>query len=171
MAGVAVLGAGPHGHQIAALFGDCAELFDDRLEGFRPLDAAVGLPYVVGAAWPMVRRGIAKRHNGVPWEDGNVLFPGARLGYDVVLGRHVHVGFNSVVAHGVVLSDFVTVCPGAVISGEARVCEGVFIGAGAVVSHGGIRIGCDAVIGAGAVVIRDVPDDAVVVGNPARRLR
>lgn len=171
MAGVAVLGAGPHGQQIAALFGGCAELFDDRLEGFKPLSDAGSLPYVVGAAWPLVRRGIALRQVSVPWEDGNVLFPGARLGFDVVLGRHVHVGFNAVVAHGCVLSDFVTVCPGAVISGEARVCEGAFIGAGAVVIHGGIRVGCNATIGAGAVVIRDVPDDATVVGNPARVLR
>jgi carbonic anhydrase/acetyltransferase-like protein (isoleucine patch superfamily) len=32
----------------------------------------------------------------------------------------------------------------------------------------GVRIGCDAIVGAGAVVTSDVPDDAVVAGNPAR---
>lgn len=171
MSGIAILGAGPHGRQIAALYDGCAELFDDRLEGLKPLSAAGSLPYLVGAAWPLIRRGIAKQALGVPWDDGNVIFPGAKLGHDVVLGRHVHVGFNAVVAHGAVLSDFVTVCPGAVISGEARVCEGAFVGAGAVVIHGGIRVGCNAIIGAGAVVLRDVPDDATVVGNPARVLR
>ena len=35
----------------------------------------------------------------------------------------------------------------------------------------GIRIGANALIGAGSVVTRDVPDGAVVVGNPARRIR
>ena len=128
------------------------------------------MAFVVGAAWPQVRRSIALKADGDPWEDGNVIFPGARLGHDVVLGSHVHVGLNAVVAHGARLGDFVTVCPGAVISGEAVVGAGAFIGAGAIVSHGGIRVGCDATVGAGAVVIRDVPDGATVVGNPARVL-
>lgn len=46
----------------------------------------------------------------------------------------------------------------------------VFIGAGARVL-GGIRIGNDAVIGANAVVIDNVPDGATVVGTPARGVR
>jgi len=48
--------------------------------------------------------------------------------------------------------------------------EGTHIGIGATVIQG-IKIGKWATIGAGAVVIRDVPDYAVVVGNPARIIR
>lgn len=46
------------------------------------------------------------------------------------------------------------------------VCKGASIGAGAVILPG-IRIGLGAMVGAGAVVTKDVPDGAVVVGNPA----
>ncbi len=46
--------------------------------------------------------------------------------------------------------------------------DNVFIGAGARVL-GGIKVGSDVVIGANAVVIRDLPDGATVVGIPARR--
>lgn len=48
--------------------------------------------------------------------------------------------------------------------------DGVFIGAGARVL-GGIHVGDNAVIGANAVVIKDVPDGATVVGIPARVVR
>lgn len=45
--------------------------------------------------------------------------------------------------------------------------ENVWIGGGAILLPG-VRIGKNAVVGAGAVVTRDVPESVVVVGNPAR---
>lgn len=48
--------------------------------------------------------------------------------------------------------------------------EGAWIGAGATILPG-IEVGKHAVIGAGAVVTKDVPDYAVVVGNPAKVIR
>jgi acetyltransferase-like isoleucine patch superfamily enzyme len=48
-----------------------------------------------------------------------------------------------------------------------RVCRGASIGSGAVILCG-VTIGARALVGAGAVVTRDVPDDAVVAGVPAR---
>lgn len=53
---------------------------------------------------------------------------------------------------------------------ETRVEEGASIGSGAVIL-GGLTIGADALVGAGAVVTRDVAPGAVVAGNPARPLR
>jgi maltose O-acetyltransferase len=51
-----------------------------------------------------------------------------------------------------------------------RIGENVWIGGGAIVLPG-VTIGRDAIIGAGSVVTRDVPDGATVAGNPARLLR
>lgn len=48
--------------------------------------------------------------------------------------------------------------------------DGVWIGNGAIVNPG-IRIGRNAVIGAGSVVTKDVPADVIAVGNPCRVLR
>jgi UDP-2-acetamido-3-amino-2,3-dideoxy-glucuronate N-acetyltransferase len=53
---------------------------------------------------------------------------------------------------------------------ETRIEDGASIGSGAVIL-GGITVGGDALVGAGAVVTRDVPPAAVVAGNPARALR
>ena len=49
------------------------------------------------------------------------------------------------------------------------VADGASIGSGATIL-GGLRIGARALVGAGAVVTRDVPDDATVAGNPAKPL-
>src|SRR5690242_7223642 len=51
-----------------------------------------------------------------------------------------------------------------------RVCRGASIGSGAVIL-GGLKVGENALVGAGAVVTRDVEPGTVVVGNPARFLR
>lgn len=54
---------------------------------------------------------------------------------------------------------------------ELQISDDVWIGANAVLLPGCGRIGRGAVVGAGAVVTRDVPDYAVAAGNPARIIR
>jgi acetyltransferase-like isoleucine patch superfamily enzyme len=55
------------------------------------------------------------------------------------------------------------------IVGKTLVRYGASVGAGAIILPG-ITIGAFALVGAGAVVTRDVPDYALVVGNPARQV-
>lgn len=165
---ISVLGAGPHGREIASLLLG-ARLYDDYLEGYESTwQGAQNAPYVIGAAWPIVRREIYKGVGHLrDHKSGIVVFPGARCSTDAKTGEHTHVGYNAVISHGCRLGSFVTVCAGAVLAGEVTVEDGVFIGANATVIHGGITIGRGAIIGAGAVVTRDVPAAATVKGNPA----
>ena len=60
--------------------------------------------------------------------------------------------------------------PRASLAGSVAIGEGTHIGIGASIIQG-VTIGKWATIGAGAVIIRDVPDFAVVVGNPGRILK
>jgi acetyltransferase-like isoleucine patch superfamily enzyme len=53
---------------------------------------------------------------------------------------------------------------------RTRVCEGASIGSGSTILAN-VRIGENAIVGAGSVVTKDVPANAIVVGNPAKFLR
>ena len=54
-------------------------------------------------------------------------------------------------------------------SAPVRICSDAFIGGQAIILKG-VTVGRCAIIGAGAVVTRDVPDFAIVAGNPARQV-
>lgn len=86
------------------------------------------------------------------------------------LGCSVIVNTASSIDHDCVVGDGAHIAPGARLAGEVVVEECAFVGTGAIILPR-IRIGQGAIIGAGAVVTRDVPDNAVVVGNPARNIR
>jgi acetyltransferase-like isoleucine patch superfamily enzyme len=101
--------------------------------------------------------------------------------HQVVIGNGVRIHSNVFVPEFTVLEDGATIGPGTVVTntlypwspGAKSTMRGPHIEAGAIVGANvtllpAIRIGAGALIGAGAVVVDDVPAGVVVVGNPAR---
>jgi sugar O-acyltransferase (sialic acid O-acetyltransferase NeuD family) len=91
---------------------------------------------------------------------GCSILSGARLGDQVTVRN------GGQVSHDCTVSDFVMIGVNAVVCGYATVREGAHIAPGAVVREG-TTIGRYSVVGLGAVVVEDVPDGAIVAGNPA----
>ena len=108
--------------------------------------------------------------SGVTIEEGSVIMAGAILNPNVKVGRHCIVNSGAVVEHDCTLNDFVHVSPNAALAGNVFIGEGTQVGIGAVVIQG-VKIGKWATIGAGAVVLNDVPDYAVIVGNPGKIIK
>ncbi len=99
--------------------------------------------------------------------DGSVVMAKAVINAYVAIGKHCIINSGAVIEHDCMLADFVHISPNASLAGGVTVGEGTQIGMGANVLPE-IKIGKWAIIGAGTVVIKDVPDGAVVVGNPGR---
>ncbi len=92
---------------------------------------------------------------------------GVKLGRGVFVGPHVV--FTNDVRPRATSPDFTPLRDGDWMVGETTVGDGASIGANATILPG-VRIGAWALVGAGAVVTRDVPAFALVVGSPARRI-
>ena len=101
---------------------------------------------------------------------GTVVMAGATVNTKVSIGEHCIINTNASVDHDCDIADFVHISPQAALAGNVIVGEGTHIGIGVSIIQN-IRIGKWVTIGAGTVIISDVPDYAVVVGNPGRIIK
>jgi acetyltransferase-like isoleucine patch superfamily enzyme len=113
------------------------------------------------------------------------------IDFGVQIGNHVKIQNGAFVYHGTTLEDGVFVGPGVIFTndknprsinsdgtvktdsdwevGPIQVSYGASIGAGAIILPN-VTIGRFAMVGAGAIVVRNVPDYAIMAGNPARQI-
>ncbi|MBK9041600.1 MAG: acetyltransferase [Bdellovibrionales bacterium] len=95
------------------------------------------------------------------------IMAGAIIQPNVILGHSCIVNTKSSVDHDCELQDSTEVGPGATLCGNVLLKEGAWVGAGATILPR-IAIGKNSVIGGGALVTKDVPENSVYAGVPAR---
>ena len=110
--------------------------------------------------------------------EGAVIMMGAILNIGAVVGKGTMIDMGAVLGGRAMVGDHCHIGAGAVLAGVVEpasatpviVEDNVLVGANAVVIEG-IHVGKNAVVAAGAVVVEDVPDNAVVAGCPARVIK
>jgi UDP-perosamine 4-acetyltransferase len=108
----------------------------------------------------------AKLGNGTVIHVGTVVHP------DVKIGDNTIVSYNSSITHNAVIGNSCYIAFGAMIGAYVCIEDNVFIGIGANLISGKVdRVGCNAYIGAGALVTKSVEACTVVAGFPAKVIK
>ena len=86
---------------------------------------------------------------------------------NIIIHNHVHITMNCVI-----LTHFLDTTFNGIKfkSGIVELCDDCFIGANTVICNA-VRIGKNSIVGAGSVVTKDVPDNEIWAGNPARFIK
>ena len=107
----------------------------------------------------------------VKMDDGSILCPFVTLTSDITIGKSFQANIYSYVAHDCVIGDYVTFAPAVKCNGNVHIGDHAYIGTGAIIHQGKpnrpLKIGKGAVVAAGAVVTKSVPDGMTVFGSPA----
>jgi sugar O-acyltransferase (sialic acid O-acetyltransferase NeuD family) len=101
---------------------------------------------------------------------GCVIYPNCFVGFNAVLGQRVFMLSGCIVNHDNRIEDRVVFASGVTLAGCVHVEEGAYLGQSCTVRQH-LRIGRNSLIGMGAVVVKEVPPQVVMAGNPARKLR
>jgi sugar O-acyltransferase (sialic acid O-acetyltransferase NeuD family) len=101
---------------------------------------------------------------------GVTLRAGAVINADAVIGDCVTIMEYSGIGHDTVIEDNAQIAAGVLIGGHSKVGKNTYIATGVSVKDS-LTIGNDSVVGIGSVVSRDIPENVIAVGNPARAVK
>lgn len=196
-----IVGAGGHGKVIAdnAIrngYTDINFVDDHRIEpcmGFPVLGKCSDLAalndgqtdFVIGIGNNTVREIIAKQHQ-INWVClvhpsaqiashvsigvGTVVMAGAVVNACAVVGKHCIINTGAIVEHDNRIEDFVHISPKAALGGTVSIGQKTHVGIGSVVKNN-VDICEDCIIGAGAVVVKNITNPGTYVGIPARKMK
>ena len=102
--------------------------------------------------------------------EGTVIMAGAIVNSDARIGKGCIINTDTSIDHDCIVEDYVHVAVGAHLCGAVKIGHGTWVGAGSTVSNN-IDICANAVIGAGAVVIKSITEPGTYIGVPAKKKR
>lgn len=101
---------------------------------------------------------------------GSIITAGCVITSDITLGMHSVVNLLTSIGHDFMAGDYCTIAPHVAVSGHVTLRSGVEIGTGAVLIQG-LTFGTGSFIGAGAVVTKNIPENVLAVGCPAKQVK
>jgi len=102
--------------------------------------------------------------------EGTIICAHSIITVNVEINSHVIINLNCTIGHDSVIRDFATLYPSVNLSGITNINRAVELGTGMQIIQGK-TVGEYSIVGAGAVVVRDIPAKCTAVGNPAKPIK
>lgn len=115
----------------------------------------------LGANLPVIVSPLAHISRHAEVTAGTIVMHGALINAGASIGANVIINSQALIEHDAVIDSHCQISTGARVNGGVRIGAGSFIGSGAILREG-IQVGPRAIIGAGQVVLRDVPAGTTV---------
>lgn len=106
----------------------------------------------------------------ISFGEGCVVCAGCILTTDIQIDKFVTLNLMCTVGHDTTIESYSSFMPSVNISGEVFIHKGVYVGTGAKLINQ-LEIGENTIVGAGAVVVKSLPDNCTAVGVPAKPIK
>lgn len=102
--------------------------------------------------------------------EGTIICAHTIITVNISIGSHVIINLDCTIGHDAILQDFVTLYPSVNVSGITNIGRAVELGTGMQIIQGK-TVGDYSIIGAGAVVVKNIPANCTAVGSPAKPIK
>lgn len=195
-----ILGVGGHakvvieaaiksGNIISSVFDDDTSTHGSDFEGYKvkgSINSTLQGQAIIAIGNNEVRKTISNKLSNVKWKsvihptavisedieigEGTVVMAGVIIQPGSSIGRHCIINTGTCIDHDCKIGDFTHIAPNCGIAGGVTIGEGTFIGIGTSITQY-LKIGEWTTVGAGSVVIKDLPSNCTAVGVPAKPIK
>lgn len=102
--------------------------------------------------------------------EGSIICAGSILTVNIEIGKHVIINLDCTIGHDAVIKEYSTILPSVNVSGYVNIESCTSIGTGTQIIQG-LKINKNTTIGAGSVVVKDLPANCTAVGIPAKPIK
>lgn len=107
---------------------------------------------------------------GINIGNGVNIMAGTIMTNDIIIGNCTLINLNCTIGHDSIIGHYCELSPGVHVSGHVQIGDFTSIGTGAVIIPK-VKIGKNCIVGAGSVVNKDIPDNSIAVGVPAKVIK